>query len=106
MSTFKDIVLQDLRTFINPDEFGDLHMVNGKEIPVMVDEDLLKQQAESINRGDGIYYSNLVVFIQEQKMDKVPVIGELFNLDDIHYLVEDVGESMGLVEIKLGANMI
>ena len=42
MSAFKDMVARDLDvTILNTDEFAELHMVEGKEIPVVMDDDRL-----------------------------------------------------------------
>lgn len=42
MSAFKDMVARDLdAVFLNVDEFAELHMVEGKEIPVVMDDDRL-----------------------------------------------------------------
>ena len=38
MMSFKELVEQDNRTvFMNLDEFADIHVINGKEIPCIID---------------------------------------------------------------------
>ena len=45
MSGFKDGVAADLLgVFINLDEFGEIYRVEGKEIPIVVDNDELKDR--------------------------------------------------------------
>ena len=43
--SFKDQIRQDLdAVFLNVDEFAELHRIEGKEIPVVVDNDQLVKQ--------------------------------------------------------------
>ena len=40
--SFKDQIKQDLSDiFLNLDEFADLHRIEGKEVPVVIDSDLM-----------------------------------------------------------------
>ena len=54
--SFKDQIKQDLSdVFLNLDEFADLHRIEGKEVPVVIDSDMLEKLSKiGDNRIHGI----------------------------------------------------
>lgn len=103
--SMKDIILQDLNIFFNVDEFADLHEVNGQQMPVVFDADILKQRASYRDIPiDGVYYAKLVVFVKTASLGKPPVIGSVLRLDGNIFLVSDVSEANGILELTLEAN--
>ncbi|MGI6436404.1 MAG: hypothetical protein ACOX0F_13845 [Syntrophomonadaceae bacterium] len=105
MSRFKDSINADLTSFINPDEFGQLHDVNGRQILVVFDADILKEYDAYRNLvpTDGIFTGRGVVFIKSSDLP-TPAIGSVFRLEGKLYLVIEVSESMGILEVTLEAN--
>lgn len=107
MSGFKDAVQADIkRVFLNRLEFADIHRINGKEILASVDRDVVKERP-NIRGGDpveGVFLEEILVYVAAADMDRVPVKGELFSLDDERFLVAEVGENMGILEITITAN--
>lgn len=46
--SFKDQIKQDLSDiFLNLDEFADLHRIEGKEVPVVIDSDIMAKLSKS-----------------------------------------------------------
>lgn len=106
MSTFKDIIIQDLAVFINVDEFGEVHDINGRQLTVVIDDSGLSESPGLTERTGGIYIGMLKVYIKETDLETIPVIGEVFRLDGELYLVKNVAKPGGITEITLEANEI
>jgi len=103
--SMKDVIFQDLNTFINIEEFADLHQVNGITMPVVIDADILKQRFSYRDIPmDGVYTGKLVIFLKTANLGKPPAIGSILRLDDNMYLVADVSEANGILELTLEAN--
>lgn len=109
MSTFKDLVAADNRNvFLNMDEFGEEHDLNGTKCQCIL-QNSASVQALSIGEGlhktyPELYGDDLVVNVQAEDMDEIPVYGQLFRVDDENYLVDTVKEDMGMLTIGLVAN--
>lgn len=104
---FKDQLIKDLDVFINKNEFGDLHQIDGVEMPVVVDDDILEEfsgrSAEMENAMEGIYQKATTIFVKVSDYEK-PEIGYRLKLDDSYYYVTGVSESAGLLKINLISN--
>lgn len=110
MSTFKEQIEKDNEeVFLNLEEFGDIHRLNGMECPCILQGDSV-QQTLSIGNGinktyPSIYGADITVNVRSVDLgDEVPVYGQLFEVDDDQYLVESVKEDMGMLTIGLVAN--
>ena len=101
--SFKDIVNTDMSIFINPDEFGETHRINGQQIEVVVDADRLSwrhsKDYEGNMVGDLLYFVNISVYPWAK-----PKIGEVQTFDGKPYTVFDVKEPDGMYEIILQRN--
>lgn len=106
MSTFKDIVKQDIgSTFMNTDEFSEMHTINGKEIPVQIDSNEQIEREKRYNQNmDGIYKNQKLIFVAADDFGPMPKQGTVLNLDGRLYKVEDAIHEDGVYSITLGAN--
>ena len=54
MSDFKDMVQTDIKEiFLNFDEFGEIHTINGEEVLIIIDENELTEREKRIRAKDG-----------------------------------------------------
>ena len=84
--SFKAMVEADRRrTFLNLDEFGEKHTVEGRAIAAVLDDNALKE------RQGG----------QEDLPARRPA-GEGLNVDGREYIVNDWSEDMGIATVALG----
>ncbi|MFY0545458.1 hypothetical protein [Brevibacillus sp. H7] len=106
--SFKDEIQKDLGVFINMDEFAEVHNVNGQDIPVLIDADLLKGRqrmpADLYHAAAGVFIEQITVYARLSDLGERPVIGQRLYLDDELYLVANCNEQMGILEITLEAN--
>lgn len=104
--SFKDQIAADVfGTFLNAQEFADVHTVNGKEMTVVMDEnEILERDKSRIGiHADGLYKSRRLVYVARAAFGPRPAIGAMLNLDGRHYKVTDCTEEAGILAIELGA---
>lgn len=104
-ASFKDMIARDLRsTFLNLEEYGELHRVEGKEITIVVDEDALKEL--SGGQKLGIAESSLLFCAAVEDLPPRRPAGEGLNVDGREYTVLDWSEDVGLATVALGQNIV
>ncbi len=97
MRSFKEQLEKDFdNTFFNLNEFAEFHDVDGKKVPIVVDNDTLLQ----INLGknadtDGIFQDNRMFFILKKYLDYEPAIGQIMEFDRETFQVGNVLEDFG-----------
>ena len=101
MSRFKDMVAADVHsTFLNLEEFSELHKVNGKEMPVQVDNN------EQINREkrqhvEGVFRNQKLIFVSAEDYGPLPRLGSPLNFDERTYKVTDAVSEDGIYSITI-----
>jgi hypothetical protein len=102
--TFKEQIRADLNIFMNTDEFAVLHTVNGKKMPVTVDNNELIERAKKAKSDmDGIFTKSTLIFVKAKDFGSLPAIGAALNLDGRTYIVTDAMNEDGLFSIHLEA---
>lgn len=108
MSAFKDMVAADVKAvFINQLEFADMHNINGVMVNAVVDRDVIKDRqarAGVSEYSEGVFADEMLVYVAADDLTRKPVRGEIFRLDGGLYLVQEVAENMGVLEITITAN--
>lgn len=102
MPSFKAMVDEDiLNVFIDVDYFGEVHVVEGKEIPIVIDTDELKDVRDNYATAE----SGTVIFA---KVADLPVreAGESINIDNREYLIDQWDVDMGVARIVLRENLV
>jgi hypothetical protein len=102
---FKEYMVQDLSAFINPDEFGEIRNINGKDMPVVIDEDLSegrpRQPSDFYYNADGIYKKLVVLYVRSADFGPRPNTEDTIKIDGELYLVTGCSEQMGILAITL-----
>lgn len=106
MSAFKDIIKEDVKvTFLNIEEFSDMHTVNGKEMPVQVDSNEQIEREKRFNQYiDGIYTNQKLIYVSAADFGPMPKQGSILNLDGKILRVADAIEEDGVYSITVEAN--
>jgi hypothetical protein len=101
--TFKELAEKDLgQTFINPDEFGETHKINGKPAEIVIDNDRLLQRSKK--EFDGISIGEVLYYVKKSDFGEKPEQGTPQNFDGRTMYVFDAREDSGLYEIILHQN--
>lgn len=103
MPTFKELLLRDIQsTFINQQEFASIHNLDGSDIPLILDSDIVNERP--LPYAEGVYLSRIVVYVESSLLTEKPVEGQHMRLDQELYQVEKVSDEQGVYEITLVAN--
>lgn len=104
--SFKDQIKQDLSDiFLNLDEFADLHRIEGKEVPVVIDSDIMAKLSKiGDNRIHGMDEADMVIMGKASDLPKNLDPGRLLNLDGREVIVITTTSEMGLVQIAVRQN--
>lgn len=104
--SFKDQIKQDLSDiFLNLDEFADLHRIEGKEIPVVIDSDIMAKLSKiGDNRIHGMDEADMIIMGKASDLPENLDPGRLLNLDGREVIVVTTTSEMGLVQIAVRQN--
>lgn len=104
--SFKDQIKQDLSdVFLNLDEFADLHRIEGKEVPVVIDSDIMAKLSKiGDNRIHGMDEADMVIMGKASDLPENLDPGRLLNLDGREVIVVTTTSEMGLVQIVVRQN--
>ena len=104
--SFKDQIKQDLSDiFLNLDEFADLHRIEVKEVPVVIDSDIMAKLSKiGDNRIHGMDEADMVIMGKASDLPENLDPGRLLNLDGREVIVVTTTSEMGLVQIAVRQN--
>lgn len=104
--SFKDQIKQDLSDiFLNLDEFADLHRIEGKEVPVVIDSDIMAKLSKiGDNRIHGMDEADMVIMGKASDLPENLDPGRLLNLDGREVIVVTTTSEMGLAQIAVRQN--
>ena len=104
--SFKDQIKQDLSDiFLNLDEFADLHRIEGKEVPVVIDSDIMAKLSKiGDNRIHGMDEADMVIMGKASDLPENLDPGRLLNLDGREVIVVTTTSKMRLVKIAVRQN--
>ena len=109
MSSFMEGIAGDIdEVFFDPDLFAHIHNVDGKDIPVIVDENELaevirKSQGRSNDRRDDIFKNETMLYLRKSDVgEKRLRINSVMKLDGKDLFVHDVKEEEGIYKVALG----
>ncbi|MEF2589903.1 MAG: sugar ABC transporter ATP-binding protein [Oscillospiraceae bacterium] len=99
--SFKEMVAKDVRsTFLNLEEFGEEHRVEGKTITAVIDENALKERQGGQELS--VAESSLLLYAAVEDLPARRPAGEGLNVDGREYIVNDWSEDMGIATVALG----
>ena len=101
--TLKDEITNDIdNVFLDFEDFAELHLVEGKEILCILDDEALKTRQGSAEIG--IDESTLLLFAKVEDLPKRKK-GGLLNVDHKLYMIDDWKVNFGMAEIALHQNV-
>lgn len=101
MSLHDQITGDDLNVFLDPEDFAEIHNVNGTECMAI----LQKISAEDLSGTHyEVYRDLMMVNCKVEDLPEIPRYGQTFRVDGKLYIVDSCSEDMGMLTIKLEAN--
>lgn len=104
---FKDVIKSDIaNVFLNNNEFGTEHTLNGRKVICVIDEEKFqnKQKNGLISTEEGVFQNGFTLFIGYPYLKLQPHTGENMTIDGIKYEVAASKSDMGMFEIDLFRN--
>lgn len=98
--TLKDIIASDISTFLNSLEFGEVHNIDGMDITIVIDNDLLEQKSQK----SGLYLGDILFFIATSDLAVKPVnleADKIITFDSASYRILKVIEEEGISQVYL-----
>ena len=104
--SFKDIITDDVHgVFMNPEEFSEMHTVNGIEMAVQIDSNEQIEREKRFNQHmDGIYLNQKLIYVAASDFGPLPKQGSILTLDKRTYRVADAVSEDGVYSITIEAN--
>lgn len=98
---FKDLLVQDAKNvFLNREEFADTHSINGKSMPVLVDDNEILERDKSKLMNvtiTGIYKERKLIYVATDDLGAKPAPDDLLNFDGAWYKVNDCTDEAGIL---------
>ena len=102
---FKDMVAADLAaTFLDLDAFGEIYRVEGKEIPIVLDNDELKERQGGQDLA--VAESGTLFYARSSDLPPRRAAGQLLNINGRECIVDAWAENMGMATIVLRENIV
>lgn len=103
---FKDYVAADVSAvFINPDEFGEEHDIDGESISIVLDSDIIQERSERMDMyEDGTFQNRIIFFVRKDDLGYVPEENQLMHFNGMPGIVNESREEMGVIRVALEMN--
>lgn len=104
--SFKELVQKDVGdVFLRLDEFGDTHIIDGKEMTVLVDDnEIIEREKKMKSNMDGVYVRQKLIYVKADEFGSLPAIGRAIMFDGKRYLVLEAVDEQGVYSITMEAN--
>lgn len=104
MSAFKEQVAADIDSvFLNMDEFGEPHDIDGEAIMIVFDQDVVHERGGS-DHEDGTFENRLIFFVNADELGYMPEENQLMQFDGRPFIVAECDEEMGVYRITIEGN--
>lgn len=102
----KEMLAEDIKeVYMNLEEFGEMHTIGGREMPVIIDEmELTERSKKQVEKGriEGIYKRQILLYVAQKDFGMLPAIGATLRVDRSNWRVADVSNEGGIYSITLG----
>lgn len=104
--SFKDILQRDIKqTFLNLEEFGEMHEINKKPMVAIFDDiEHVEREKKMQSHGDGLYARQYFLYVAAEDFGALPAQGKIVTVNGKKYLVVDATDEAGIYGITLEAN--
>lgn len=103
MRTFKDVLQSDIKqVFLNFEEFGGIHKINGQEMLLIIDENELTEREKRIRRNnEELHRKQLLFYVAAEDFGPLPSPGRLLDVDGKKYQITEAADEGGIYSISL-----
>ena len=104
--SFKELMRADIdNSFMRLDEFADTHNIDGKEMPVLIDDnEVIEREKKMKSNMDGVFVKQKLIYVKADDFGALPAVGRALMLDGKRYLILDAVDEAGVYSITMEAN--
>ena len=103
--TFKGQAADDINNvFFNTDEFAEYAEVDGKTVPIIIDNDALNGKTELY--AFGLSAGEQLIFLKEADLGRLPQIGEQITINGKQWYIKHSLANAGVFEIRIGRERV
>ena len=100
MSEFKDMVQEDIKEiFLDLEMFGEEHIVDGRKMPIILDDGEKLRRNEQYQDDKAIYSKRIFFYVASDDLGRLPELGRVIDVDDREYKVLQADEEDGIYSI-------
>lgn len=105
---FKDVINDDIETFINEEEFAETHNLNGTVCTAIIQDIVIDEDLTVSNKdyGYGAYGYGALINVRKNKLPRVPKFGTAWTVDGKIGEIVNVADDMGVLTITWKVNDI
>lgn len=102
----KKMIQKDIKkVFLNQKELGEKHIVDGKKICILIDEnELVEREKKYKTMAEGLHARQILFFVAAEDYGDLPLIGRRMELDGEYYTVAEALDEGGVYSISLEGN--
>lgn len=99
----KGMMAKDIKNvFLNPKEFGEPHMVDGKKMYAIIDDnELSRREKVQKEMAVGLHTKKRLMYVAAKDYGPMPLVDRVMELDGEFYTVIDVADECGLYSVSL-----
>ena len=98
---FKDAVAADIdNVFFETKEFADNAIIDGKSVPIILDNDALNGKSDVYAMG--LAEGEQLIFIKQKDLRRLPLPGEQMTIDGKQWYVRHSLSNHGVFELRIG----
>lgn len=102
---FKDFLRKDTeKVFFNLEEFAEIHLIDNRPMPIVIDNAKLSKMQDSGVVADGIFEGEVMIHVKKKEFVNCPRIGSPMKIDNQKYIIYDIKDLEDTYRIVLGAN--
>ena len=100
---FKDSIAKDIDIFLNLDEFGEIHDINGQEIPCIFISLTQQMSGNSNQNFNGLQGDFRVLYYRTESINIRFQEGESIRIDSARFTINRVENTMGITKIEISS---
>jgi hypothetical protein len=102
---FKDALAADIdNVFFDSNEFAENVIIDGKSVPIILDDDALQGMSEIY--AQGLAKGEQFIFVKEKDMFRLPQAGEELTKDGKQWYIRHAVSEMGVYGIRIGRTQL
>ena len=103
--SLKDVIAEDIENvFFNTDEISEEAIIDGKPVPIILDNDSLNGKSEIYAMG--LAEGEQLIFVKQKDLKRLPLPGDQMTIGEKQWYVRHAISDMGVYEIRIGRTQV